>query len=73
MGYLDCDKDTDMKFFKRQLQLAASVPIHSTMFWIQFLNPKFFSDTEVHWVRVLDFFQDGQAGLTEICSNVDVF
>ena len=34
MGYLDCDKDTDMKFFKRQLQLAASVPIHSTMFWI---------------------------------------
>ena len=59
MGYWDCDKDTDMKFFKRQLQLAASVPIHSTMFWIQFLNPKFFSDTEVHWVRVPDFFQDG--------------
>ena len=48
-----------MKLFKRQLQLAASVPVHSTMFRIHFLDPKFLSDTQIHGVRVPDLLQDG--------------
>ena len=48
-----------MKLFKRQLQLAASVPVHSLMFRIHFLDPEFLSDREIHGVRVPNLLQDG--------------
>ena len=45
-------------FLKKQLQLAASVSVHSFILSIHLLDPKFLSDRQEHGVLIPNLLQD---------------